>query len=136
MDPSAAAYGSNENSRALVRAFVSDFDAWARDNNCAILILSHPPKWAADYSGSTDWEASVRSMWTLRKERIGPAPKEEGEKRAGQPARGLAARPPQSQLRASGSTGSAGLGRQRRGTKVEGDWGMVGRCVAADSNGN
>ena len=71
VDPSAAAYGSNENNRALVRAFVSDFDAWARDNNCAVLILSHPPKWAADYSGSTDWEASVRSMWTLRKEGAG-----------------------------------------------------------------
>ena len=42
VDPSAAAYGSNENSRALVRAFVSDFDAWARDNNCAILILVAP----------------------------------------------------------------------------------------------
>ena len=79
VDPSAAAYGSNENSRALVRAFVSDFDAWARDNNCAILILSHPPKWAADYSGSTDWEASVRSMWTLRKEGGGPAPKGKGK---------------------------------------------------------
>ena len=79
VDPSAAAYGSNENSRALVRAFVSDFDAWARDNNCAVLILSHPPKWAADYSGSTDWEASVRSMWTLRKEGGGPAPKGKGK---------------------------------------------------------
>ena len=79
VDPSAAAYGSNENHRALVRAFVSDLDAWARDNNCAVLILSHPPKWAADYSGSTDWEASVRSMWTLRKEGVGPAPKGKGK---------------------------------------------------------
>ena len=79
VDPSAAAYGSNENNRALVRAFVSDLDAWARDNNCAALILSHPPKWAADYSGSTDWEASVRSMWTLRKEGVGPAPKGKGK---------------------------------------------------------
>ena len=79
VDPSAAAYGSNENNRALVRAFVSDLDAWARDNNCAVLILSHPPKWAADYSGSTDWEASVRSMWTLRKEGVGPAPQGKGK---------------------------------------------------------
>ena len=79
VDPSAAAYGSNENNRTLVRAFVSDLDAWARDNNCAVLILSHPPKWAADYSGSTDWEASVRSMWTLRKEGVGPAPKGKGK---------------------------------------------------------
>ena len=105
VDPSAAAYGSNENNRALVRAFVSDLDAWARDNNCAVLILSHPPKWAADYSGSTlggqrpvhvDWEASVRSMWTLRKEGVGPAPKGKGKSvpdTASPPPRGLAARP-------------------------------------------
>ena len=80
VDPSTAAYGSNENNRALVRAFVSDFDFWARVNDCAVLILSHPPKWGADYSGSTDWEASVRSLWTLRKERIGPDTRGKGKR--------------------------------------------------------
>ena len=79
VDPSAAAYGSDENNRTAVRAFLSDLDAWARENDCAILMLSHPSKGGADYSGSSDWEASVRSMWTLRKEKIGPAPAERGK---------------------------------------------------------
>ena len=79
VDPSAAAYGSDENNRTAVRAFLSDLDAWARENNCAILMLSHPSKGGADYSGSSDWQASVRSMWTLRKEKIGPAPAERGK---------------------------------------------------------
>ncbi len=74
VDPLAAAYGNNENNRALVRAFISDFDAWARDKDCAVLILAHPSKAGADYSGSTDWEASVRSLWTLRKEKVGAVP--------------------------------------------------------------
>ena len=93
VDPSAAAYGSNENNRALVRAFVSDFDAWARDNNCAVLILSHPPKWAADYSGSTDWEASVRSMWTLRTERIGSGTRKKNSEADNRPEGWQLARP-------------------------------------------
>ena len=79
VDPSAAAYGSDENNRTAVRAFLSDLDAWARENDCAILMLSHPSKGGADYSGSSDWQASVRSMWTLRKEKIGPAPAERGK---------------------------------------------------------
>ena len=93
MDPSAAAYGSNENNRALVRAFVSDLDAWARDNNCAVLILAHPPKWAADYSGSTDWEASVRSMWTLRTERIGSGTRKKNSEADNRPEGWQLARP-------------------------------------------
>ena len=79
VDPSAAAYGSDENNRTAVRAFLSDLDAWARENDCAILILSHPSKGGADYSGSSDWQAGVRSMWTLRKEKVGPAPAERGK---------------------------------------------------------
>ena len=79
VDPSAAAYGCDENNRTAVRAFLSDLDAWARENDCAILILSHPSKGGADYSGSSDWQAGVRSMWTLRKEKIGPAPTGRGK---------------------------------------------------------
>ena len=66
LDPLAAAFGSNENDRALVRAFLAHWDRWGRDNDCAILILAHPPKaTSASYSGSTDWEAGSRFMWTL-----------------------------------------------------------------------
>ena len=78
LDPLAAAYGGDENVRQSVRAFVSDLDFWARANGCGVLIMSHPSKGGADYSGSTDWEASVRSMWTLRKEKIKPGPPAEG----------------------------------------------------------
>ena len=72
IDPTAAAYGSNENDRALVRSFGAALDSWAREHVCAVLLIGHPPKSGADaYSGTTDWRNSVRSMWTLTKERHG-----------------------------------------------------------------
>ena len=74
LDPLAAAYGGDENARALVRAFVSDFDRWGRDNGCTTFILAHPPKSDAKYAGSTDWEGAARSMWTLEREKHGPKP--------------------------------------------------------------
>ena len=74
VDPSAAAYGGNENARALVRAFVSSFDAWSLAQNCTVLVLSHPPKTGDPISGSTDWHASARAVWTLDKLRKGPKP--------------------------------------------------------------
>ena len=65
LDPLAAAYGVNENERASVREFMSYLEAWTHKNKCGILILSHPPKSDAHYSGSTDWEAAARAMWKL-----------------------------------------------------------------------
>ena len=65
IDPLAAAYASSEIDRALVRAFTSSLDAAAEAAGCAILIIGHPPKGEATYSGSTDWQASVRSMLSL-----------------------------------------------------------------------
>ena len=66
LDPLAAAFASNENDRGLVRAFLANWDKWGRNNDCAVLIISHPPKTTgAAYSGSTDWEAGPRFMWTL-----------------------------------------------------------------------
>ena len=67
LDPLAAAYGGDENVRGLVRAFVGDWDKWAREHDCAVLLLAHPPKSGADYSGSTDWEGAARSLWKLEK---------------------------------------------------------------------
>lgn len=67
LDPSAAAFGGNENDRASVREYMSYLDAWAYKNKCAVFILAHPPKGDAAYSGSTDWEGSARSMWSLKK---------------------------------------------------------------------
>ena len=65
VDPLAAAYACNENDRGLVRAFMANWDGWARNTGCAVLIISHPPKSASDYSGSTDWHAAARAVWTL-----------------------------------------------------------------------
>ena len=65
VDPLAAAFASNENDRALVRAFCAAIDGEAEAAGCAVLLIAHPPKAAADYSGSTDWRNAVRSMLTL-----------------------------------------------------------------------
>ena len=69
LDPLAAAYAADENARGLVRAFVSHWDAWGQANNCAVLIMAHPPKSAGmSYAGSTDWQGAARALWTLQAE--------------------------------------------------------------------
>ena len=78
IDPLAAAFGQDENSRALVRAFMSAWSSWAQTTGVTVLFVAHPPKGqqakgqqAPDYSGSTDWLASCRAMWTLGLEQVG-----------------------------------------------------------------
>ena len=44
VDSLAGAYGSDENVRALVRAFCADWDRWATDARCAVMLVSHPSK--------------------------------------------------------------------------------------------
>lgn len=66
LDSLAGAYGSDENSRALVRAFVASWDKWASAHACAVLAVAHPPKSdASGYSGSTDWHNAARSRLRL-----------------------------------------------------------------------
>jgi len=65
LDPSAGAFGGNENDRAAVREFTAYLSGWGIDNQCATLLIAHPPKTGEAYSGSTDWLGSVRSMWIL-----------------------------------------------------------------------
>ena len=72
LDPLAACFACNENDRGLVRAFVSDWDAWARDNDCAVIFIAHPPKSDSVWSGSTDWHSAVRAVWTLGRKCINP----------------------------------------------------------------
>ena len=77
IDPLAAAFMSNENDRGLVRAFMTRLAEWAAQNDCAVLIIAHPPKNRGGqgkaptiddlYSGSTDWPASVQSFWAYSK---------------------------------------------------------------------
>ena len=79
LDPLAAAYAGDENARGLVRAFVSDWDAWGRDTQCAVLLVAHPPKSGDNYAGSTDWQGAVRNMWTLNKSQRGQKPRGSGK---------------------------------------------------------
>ena len=66
LDPVAVVFASDENNRGLVRAFAASWDAWAQETGCAVLLIAHPPKDTANpYSGSSDWQAAVRSLLTI-----------------------------------------------------------------------
>ena len=66
LDPLAAAFSGNENDRGQVRQFMADWGAWAYEWNCAVVIVSHPPKnTGAVYSGSTDWRNAARAVLVL-----------------------------------------------------------------------
>lgn len=71
LDPLAAVYGGNENDRGEVRRFLASLNAWAAETGVAVLIVAHPPKTGANYSGSTDWRNGVRALWTLATEAVG-----------------------------------------------------------------
>ena len=87
LDPAAACYGSDENSRAHVRAFLASWDQWGRETGCAVLIVSHPPKTeGVKFSGSTDWRAAVRSMLTLEFAETGTGDEDDKGKRKPAPA--------------------------------------------------
>ena len=48
-----------------MRAFISAFDAAAEDcgeHGATVLLVGHPPKTDAKFSGSTDWRNGVRGM--------------------------------------------------------------------------
>ena len=74
VDSLAGAYGGDENVRAFVRAFCADWDKWATNARCAVMLIAHPPKTPGgagsgqvdrDYAGSTDWHGAARWRWTL-----------------------------------------------------------------------
>jgi RecA-family ATPase len=72
IDPLSGAFGGNENDRTAVYDFISAMRKWGDTAKCAILVVGHLPKGKeakdAGFSGSTAWEASVRSLWMLHKE--------------------------------------------------------------------
>lgn len=66
IDTLGVANGASENDRAQVGAFFADWAAWADINDCAVLLIAHPPKTAGvAYSGSTGMLGGVRGMWTI-----------------------------------------------------------------------
>ena len=68
IDPLAAAFGLNENNRGAVRDFVASWDGWGRKHGCTTLIIAHPPKGGAQFSGSTDWQAAPRSVLFMERD--------------------------------------------------------------------
>jgi len=66
LDNIAQLFGGNENVRPEVTQFVNALSAIAIEFGAAVLLLGHPGK-ATDsaYSGSTAWDAAVRSRWLL-----------------------------------------------------------------------
>jgi RecA-family ATPase len=88
LDNAAQLFGGEENARAEVTPFVNALSGLARRTGAAVLLLGHPPKNGAEYSGSTAWHAAVRCMWTLAR----PDGKEEDEDGEGTADRLLLAR--------------------------------------------
>ena len=76
LDPVAAAYAGDENSRGMVRQFLASWNAWAAATGCAVLLVHHPPKGEEEpYAGNSDWHNGVRALWSLARKRVGAAPK-------------------------------------------------------------
>ena len=75
IDTLAKGYAGNENARHLVSAFLGAWDWWGESLGCAILMLGHPPKSGASYSGTTGWLGGVRTFWSLEKKPLGKLPK-------------------------------------------------------------
>ena len=77
LDSLAGAYGSDENTRGLVRAFMTSWDEWGSRNRCAVMVIAHPPKQPQgryqggaageddDFAGSGDWHNAARWRWVL-----------------------------------------------------------------------
>jgi RecA-family ATPase len=71
IDNIAQTFAGNENIRAEVTAFVNALSGLALELDAAVLLLGHPGKASdSEYSGSTAWDAAVRSRWIL--ERLKP----------------------------------------------------------------
>ena len=72
LDNIAQLFGGNENARPEVTQFVNALTGIAVELNCAVLLLGHPGKATdSEYSGSTAWDAAVRSRWTLTRAKTG-----------------------------------------------------------------
>lgn len=70
VDNIAQVYAGIENDRHEVTAFCNELTGIARRTDCAVLLLGHVAKAdGSEYSGSTAWEAAVRTrLWLERRE--------------------------------------------------------------------
>jgi len=70
LDNIAQLFGGIENDRYMVTAFANRLAGIAHGHDCAVLLLGHVAKGqGSEYSGSTAWEAAVRTrLWMERRE--------------------------------------------------------------------
>lgn len=67
LDNVAHLFPGNENVRREVAAFCSALDRLAIECDATVLMLAHPNKGGAEYSGSTGWSAHVRQRWFMER---------------------------------------------------------------------
>lgn len=68
LDNAAQLFAGEENARAEVTQFCNQLTAVAREFDCAVLLLGHTAKAdSSEYSGSTGWDAAVRSRLLLER---------------------------------------------------------------------
>ncbi len=70
LDNVAHLFTGNENDRSEVTRFVNLLSRLAGETGAAILLLGHPPKNGADYSGSTAWLNAVRSQFVIEHDEV------------------------------------------------------------------
>lgn len=71
LDNLAHLFSGNENVRRDVAVFCSLLERMAIDADATVLLLGHPSKGGAEYSGSTGWSAHVRQRWFLERPEAG-----------------------------------------------------------------
>jgi AAA domain len=72
LDNIAQLFGGDENDRHQVSHFCNLIVGFARDFGCGVLLLGHPSKAeGSEYSGSTAWNAAVRSRLLLCRDKDG-----------------------------------------------------------------
>jgi RecA-family ATPase len=65
IDTVAQTFAGNENDRSQVTAYVNALARIAQEIDGCVLLLAHPPKNGAEFSGSTAWDGTVRARLAL-----------------------------------------------------------------------
>ena len=70
IDPTTRAYRSPDIDKEGVAEFCTYIQQWAREHNCAVLIIQHPPRSEKEdddaFGGTAAWRDCCRAAWTLR----------------------------------------------------------------------
>lgn len=67
LDNNGHLFGGDENNRAQVVSYLAALSALALETDCAIILISHPNKSGATYSGVTAWQNQIRVQAHLSK---------------------------------------------------------------------